>query len=1204
MQPTRFLSRVRSRLRTMVLLSGVARLLSVVLLASLCLILSDYVWELPDVARVVVLISGAILLVVFIVRLLLSPLLLSYDDGDLARFVEEKIPSLDGLLFSVLDKVVLNAEQKARLDGLLNEDAVRRMVPAPLLPRLATIAVCMLCISFGSAVLFADLCGVALQRTFFPWIQVEWPRVDTLSVSCSQVVIAEGDPARLDIHRLTGDAETVTVAWSGGSQRFTSTTGQWSVPVFLSRGVHQVHIQAGDSYPVFQELRIVRRPTIQALQMTVTPPSYSGLSQTNYESFTMDVLAGSHIDFVITAQADRLSQDTGVRSFQDIYLKDVDAGTEIELSPVAGGDSDGQYQWTGSYSVLESRTVVLSCIDEDGIHGRENEYFIDVLADKVPLTHIEGLVSNEAVTVAADIPVSLHADDDYGVAVCELFHQSRTEEDIADRAIHMVPIAGRPKQVRSDWTITIADYAKEGDECAFYSQATDANDQTGPGIGRSDTLVVRVVSSAELRRELERLLGEARDRVDQARRKARQVADISTTEDRTAFTTALRELLPPARMADEQLQRIIKRWHVNKLQSEDCAPAEQAREILWNDVLVQLGTVTDIKAVELIDARLLIVYDLLDSMLNAGDLLRDLGRFLDREKRLRKQAGALLVQYIVNPTDTTIQNRLQHVAEDQKQLSQRVLQWEQRIQSHTGVQYKEASTFVQNNPMARRLSNASHLLADSEKAQAAVAVQDAVIADMQALYDMLRGSQPDAEQLAQDLEALAGKQEALAERIEDGQSLRLAKKQQQALEKELSELMKQASEEVKKSLEAAQQAQQQAQKSASQKNRKEAGEQAQTAAHLLKKAANQAQQEADGSQEQEKESPADEKTDVLQTLRTCYDKQQTVVSEIVDLLKQKSLTLAGKRRLQTCAQTEQTIRTLLADKVLPLIEKEVIIRWAVKRVDGTLEQSRVRLASGMCDNDAARLAWRGLRQLGALIAATEELPDPETEQVSGADGGSGGGSSEAPPYPPLAQINIVKMEQEYIADRTMLVRSTTLMAEQDGLLQLLEELSGHTKEGTRPAVLLSRVRLAMKGAARQLAGSDFGTQVQHHHLLAIGGLDRLLREAKYSVPPPSSGEGQEQQQQDDNSTEQSEQNAESEKQGEASSQSAGQQASNAAQGSGGEDGIPTDINDEQRDMLLNLPPALRRKLIEALNQDIPPAGIELYQRYLQELERE
>jgi hypothetical protein len=485
----RLLERVRSRYRALEVLRAVIR---AALSLSAVVVFALAVQTLVAVATQspVMLVAVGVLAVLSAAAALvwaLRPLRTGHSDRRLARFVEERVPSLDDRLVTAVDLVTSGTQASGRrLAEALLKDASRsveavdidHVVPAAtvrsrtLQASAATIALVVLAfLARGSMRQSLD----AAALTLFP------ARV-ALEVSPGDARLKEG--AMLSVEaRLVGTTAPVSArleiedgsAWrpsemiAQGAGRFRSTVSQ------VARGF-RYRVAAGTLLSPVYRVRVVPPPRVARIDIDYSYPSSLGVPS-------------------------RTETDTG-----DVYAP---AGTEARLhvhteQPVAratlslgSGRSvpltrQSATEFIASLTVSEDSSYRIALVDPEGLsNDAGGEYFIRVVTDRPPEIHVSKPASDRQVTALEEVDIEAQADDDYGLDRVELVYAVRGE---AERIVPLA-IERRTTMATVRHTLFLEDLGvRPGDFVSYYVRARDVTrgGQARSNEGRSDIFFLEI----------------------------------------------------------------------------------------------------------------------------------------------------------------------------------------------------------------------------------------------------------------------------------------------------------------------------------------------------------------------------------------------------------------------------------------------------------------------------------------------------------------------------------------------------------------------------------------------------------------------------------------------------------------------------------------------------------------------------------------
>lgn len=1197
MQISDFLDHLRQRLRRSILLEGLSRVVVVLGLLAFGLCALDYLFNLPSFLRLLVL-CGYIFIVVDTVYLRLwRPLHVDMSDEQLLSLLERRVPELDGRAFVAHDELPLSQRDKTALQELLTAETMHRVVPASHMKQWLASSGSVVALVGLLLVLNSDVFTVAMQRLLLPYSDSEWQRSTVIRGGLDgREVVAEDQPFVFVFERLAGDSNPLEVRWENqdgvlGHKVFEGMNSNWREVLQLPPGAYDFAVSSGDSRAVRCAGIVVERPQLRSVTATINAPEYLRAEAETVSSLDISVLPGSTVDIEL-AFLPRPGRQ----------LEHVRVTVNEEEQPFSYADGT----LSGSLLISEESKVQIYAADQDQIEIKpEPVYTIKTQTDHVPNIQLSGPRRSEQVTLRAIVDLRMNARDDYGLAAIDLGMRREPEEGDSEQKELMARSFEQYQRIRTErFQLTIAEHAVEKDRLVLRASAADANSVTGPGVGQSNEIELLVVSEQVLRREIQRAIAEARDKVQQGRD-----AIMPALSDEEKVRPQARQTASLAQKATQKLEGILRRWKQNQLpesEMENVAEAEQVLKSEVQDKLMQASTVADASQA---DAQLAKAYRLLSSAVNSSDLPQELASLIEQQKELTSQARDFVLKYSVKEMDEAAKNTQAALSDRQRELSTQVRSWQQKLQESNDARYQEAKELSARERPAARLSQAAKNLASNDQRQRAVSGQQQATAAMEEMYRMLQGMQGE-QSMSQQLSELAQRQQDLANQVKAGQAGDKQQQEQRKLEELTRRLLEQLQrkgnknsqeEKAAKHTAGARDAQQSASQSMQRGDQQQAQTDTTTAAKLLK----QAQKALDDEQEQQEDDEEEETLKILAMLKEMRGEQVEVVSEALALYRQMGevdqVNFRQKRQIASVDAVEEKLLRTLRNEAYPTLEKAKmqIAIWGLKRLESALVRTHKHLQTPALGQRGVNLTKTVLREIDRLIDIIENLPKPNANQEGDGDG-QGGGQGGPSPFPPLAEMNMLAQMQELILHYTMSRYGQRLPAEQRQLSEMIGQMSQSSKEGSRSRVLLERTKRAMDLASRDLMDNKLGVGAQHNQRLAVMTLQQLMREAKRQQ---NNNQGKKNKQDQQNADQQQQSSKPNQGQSSASNQSASDARAQAqTELRRAPAAVQAIVEQKGIDWYLKLPPKIRKSLIEVNVETLPAGAQELYRRYLEILE--
>lgn len=234
------------------------------------------------------------------------------------------------------------------------------------------------------------------------------------------------------------------------------------------------------------EITVIDRPVIRKLELTVNPPSYSNLPQTNqFDNGSVSVLPGSVLEFDI--------QSTKTLQNASLVLND---SSKVDLS-VNGNSASGKL------NILHETDYYVSITDTAGI-GNENPilYSITTLEDRYPEIEILKPGRDTKLGLENALPLTVEIKDDYGFSGLKIFYQfyssNYTQAGGEFESIDLTFKKNiKEQEIYYTWDLNPLTL-KAGDVLSYYVEVADNDFVNGPKKSKSEVYTIRVPELNEL----------------------------------------------------------------------------------------------------------------------------------------------------------------------------------------------------------------------------------------------------------------------------------------------------------------------------------------------------------------------------------------------------------------------------------------------------------------------------------------------------------------------------------------------------------------------------------------------------------------------------------------------------------------------------------------------------------------------------------
>jgi hypothetical protein len=480
------LDRVRARWRRLVLLDVATRAaLAGTAVVAVAFALAHWMSRAP-VALAVLGISGTIVALVAILWAA-WPARHRPSDRKVARFIEEREPSLDERLVSAVDVATTRAsDERPALAAAMIGDAAKAaaavdaafIVPGYAIKRRATRAV-VACAVLAS-MLFVS--RHAARQAFDAVALMLFPSRIVLEVTPGSTRVQAGSGLTVEA-RLVGNSAPVVAQLlraAAGSEDWRPTEmesdgqGHFRLSLQALNRSFRYKVLAGAAESPAFDVSVLRAPRVARIDVEYTYPQALGLAS-RVEEDGGDIYGPEGTNVTV-----RVHTDAPVEAGQMVLGPD----GSLNLS------ADSPTVLTGTMQIARNGSYRVALADADGMKSLgDTEYFIRILDDRPPEVHVVRPASDRRVTRLEEVEIAAEAQDDFGVSALELVYAVR------GGAEQVVPLAIPPRStsVTGRHVMYLEDIdVSPGDFVSYYVRARDLPRGKRASESRSDIFFLEV----------------------------------------------------------------------------------------------------------------------------------------------------------------------------------------------------------------------------------------------------------------------------------------------------------------------------------------------------------------------------------------------------------------------------------------------------------------------------------------------------------------------------------------------------------------------------------------------------------------------------------------------------------------------------------------------------------------------------------------
>ena len=475
--------------------------------------------------RLVLLTAWAVLLGVILFRFALIPLWRQPDDDEVALMVEKARPGFRSRLIASLQLTrpgaIPHGASPALVNAMLHETEeiaettdFNPIVPTERLKKFGAMAVTVLTIGIFGVIYGGGTAWDLLQRAFLSHIPV--PRKTHILVQDGEKIVGIGDNVRLEafVQGIIPSHGKVEVKYKTRRTQEYPLEQDKDEKIHFGRTIENVQesftyvIYLNDAISEPYQVKAIPRPTVASIECEQEFPPYTRLKPAKRSLGDLSLLAGSTLKLNVSATKP-LKTASG-------KLVGLDQDFPMQVSAANPKLIAGQFN-------LPAKALTgfsIQMLDTEEMESRDSAvYRIDLILDKAPAVRITYPDrKEELITRQATMIVGFDAVDDFEIAKVRLRYKiapppsenplENPPEDSAELAEKVVELdleGQTPQRIRRRHEWKIGDFRPllaEGSAIEYWIEVEDNNNVTGPGVGRSEHQVAKVVSESDKRADL------------------------------------------------------------------------------------------------------------------------------------------------------------------------------------------------------------------------------------------------------------------------------------------------------------------------------------------------------------------------------------------------------------------------------------------------------------------------------------------------------------------------------------------------------------------------------------------------------------------------------------------------------------------------------------------------------------------------------
>jgi hypothetical protein len=472
----------------------------------------DWWLDLPWAVRLISLLLQIGVLGYITWRFILEPVLHQPDADDLALMVEKAKPEFRSRLIASLQLTrpggIPPGGSPLLVDAMVEEtEAMAKpldfnaIIPTDRLLKLGTLAFTVTVIAAGGFALGKGSTLDLLKRVFLSNVPV--PRKTRVLIPEGDKIVGRGDNVRLEAFAegVLPKSGRVEVKYRGRRVQEYALEQNRENKRHFARTIENVQdsfsyiIYLNDGQSQSFNIKAIPRPTVSTIECVQEFPAYTGLKPVKRSLGDLSLLAGSKLQLKVLA-----TKDIKTAALSFVGMEQLVA---MQISP------QNPRELTGEFPVPAKGLTgfTIQMLDTENMESHDSAvYRVDVLPDKAPvvrLTYPDR--KEELITSIATMILGFDASDDFRISRISLHYKVDNVDEGAEKRIEL-DLEGQTTQKlrrRHEWKMgEFAPPLTEGSRIEYWIEVEDNNNVTGPGIGRSEHQLAKVVSESEKRADL------------------------------------------------------------------------------------------------------------------------------------------------------------------------------------------------------------------------------------------------------------------------------------------------------------------------------------------------------------------------------------------------------------------------------------------------------------------------------------------------------------------------------------------------------------------------------------------------------------------------------------------------------------------------------------------------------------------------------
>ena len=500
------LEKIAAEIKSQELLKGILTIVVALLIGICAMFLLDIMVHFPYAIRILLLISGIAYGVYWFIKNPWQRYTKEITTEKVSLMLEDKFPEFKSRMISTIQfnrALPKNNISLQMVGGMMKQtfNMVKDVTLGTVVDKKWQKKTYM---SFMASVAVSVILVTAMPTTFKIFLQrlvlpVQYPsKTKVVNIEIPEYLVA-GEEFKI---KITAEGQlpslgTVTLKTAGDSLnadlvKLESDSGDYESTFSGVIEEAGVVIELGDYTSELIPLKVVKRPGIGHLTVTVTPPEYTGVKPFSIKSGNTQILAGSKVKFEV---------EPSKKLFE---IKMLNKTSTDEMPKFVLNEN----KWVAEFEPKGSLTYTLSMLDELGLVSKDiPDFRLSVKEDKKPIIRIVQPVSLSELSPKSSMNLEAKIRDDYALSQVRILYTitsgeyNENEDQFTEFTVHKSFDSLKVKNfhLQEIWSNKSLNLA-EGNLLKIRLEATDNSPEKNVTV--SEDILVPIISDAELRQRL------------------------------------------------------------------------------------------------------------------------------------------------------------------------------------------------------------------------------------------------------------------------------------------------------------------------------------------------------------------------------------------------------------------------------------------------------------------------------------------------------------------------------------------------------------------------------------------------------------------------------------------------------------------------------------------------------------------------------